>query len=57
MPLNKEEGDKVFGGTVNTTGLIYMTAENIGANTVLAHIAKLVADAQGSKAPGSTAGG
>ena len=51
MPIHKEEGDKVFGGTVNTTGLIYMTAENIGANTVLAHIAKLVADAQGSKAP------
>ncbi|MFQ5688217.1 MAG: heavy metal translocating P-type ATPase, partial [Candidatus Scalindua sp.] len=51
MPLNREEGDKVFGGTVNTTGLIYMTAENIGANTVLAHIAKLVEDAQGSKAP------
>ncbi|ODS34237.1 MAG: cation-transporting P-type ATPase [Candidatus Scalindua rubra] len=51
MPLNKVEGDKVFGGTVNTTGLIYMIAENIGANTVLAHIAKLVADAQGSRAP------
>ena len=51
MPLNKEEGDKVFGGTVNTTGLIYVTAENIGANTVLAHIAKLVAGAQGSRAP------
>ena len=51
MPLNKEEGDKVFGGTVNTTSLIYVTAENIGANTVLAHIAKLVAGAQGSRAP------
>jgi Cu+-exporting ATPase len=51
MPIHKEEGDKVFGGTVNTTGLIYMTAENIGANTVLAQIAKLVEDAQGSKAP------
>ena len=51
MHLNKEEGDKVFGGTVNTTGLIYVTAENIGANTVLAHIAKLVAGAQGSRAP------
>jgi Cu+-exporting ATPase len=51
MHLNKEEGDKVFGGTVNTTGLIYVTAENIGANTVLAHIAKLVANAQGSRAP------
>jgi P-type Cu+ transporter len=51
MPLNKVEGDKVFGGTINTTGLIYMTAEKVGANTVLAQIAKLVEDAQGSKAP------
>ena len=51
MPVKKVEGDKVFGGTVNTTGLIYMKAENIGADTVLAHIAKLVADAQGSRAP------
>ncbi|MBT7590078.1 MAG: copper-translocating P-type ATPase [Candidatus Scalindua sp.] len=51
MPAKKVEDDKVFGGTVNTTGLIYMKAENIGADTVLAHIAKLVADAQGSRAP------
>ena len=50
MPLHKVNGDKIFGGTVNTTGLIYMKAENIGENTVLAHIAKLVEDAQGSKA-------
>ena len=51
MPAKKEEGGKVFGGTVNSTGLIYMKAENIGADTVLAHIAKLVEDAQGSRAP------
>ena len=51
MPAKKVEDDKVFGGTVNTTGLIYMKAENIRADTVLAHIAKLVADAQGSRAP------
>ncbi|MCP4278294.1 MAG: HAD-IC family P-type ATPase, partial [Gammaproteobacteria bacterium] len=51
MPAKKVEDDKVFGGTVNTTGLIYITAENIGADTVLAHIAKLVEDAQGSRAP------
>ena len=51
MPAKKVEDDKVFGGTVNTTGLIYMKAENVGADTVLAHIAKLVEDAQGSRAP------
>ncbi|MDP6924269.1 MAG: heavy metal translocating P-type ATPase [Candidatus Scalindua sp.] len=51
MPVKKVESDKVFGGTVNTTGMIYIAAENIGADTVLAHIAKLVADAQGSRAP------
>ncbi len=51
MPAKKVEDDKVFGGTVNTTGLIYMKAEKIGADTVLAHIAKLVEDAQGSRAP------
>ncbi len=51
MPANKVEGDKVFGGTINTTGLIYMIAEKIGSNTVLAQIARLVEDAQGSRAP------
>ena len=51
MPAKKVEDDKVFGGTVNTTGLIYIAAEKIGADTVLAHIAKLVEDAQGSRAP------
>jgi len=51
MPVKKVEDDKVFGGTVNTTGLIYIEAVKIGADTVLAHIAKLVEDAQGSRAP------
>jgi len=51
MPVKKAEEDKVFGGTVNTTGLIYIATENIGADTVLAHIAKLIEDAQGSRAP------
>lgn len=51
MPVNKSEGDKVFGGTINTTGIIYMTAEKVGTNTMLAQIARLVEDAQDSKAP------
>ena len=51
MSVNKVKGDKVFGGTINTTGVIYMIAENVGSDTVLAHIAKLVEDAQGSRAP------
>ena len=51
MPVKKVEDDKVFGGTVNTTGLIYIAAEKIGTDTILAHIAKLVEDAQGSRAP------
>lgn len=51
MPVSKARDDKVFGGTMNTTGLIYMKAEKIGADSVLAHITKIVEDAQGSKAP------
>ena len=51
MPVDKAEGDKIFGGTVNTTGRIYMLSENIGVDMMLAQIARLVEDAQGSKAP------
>ncbi|MEZ6177021.1 MAG: copper-translocating P-type ATPase [Candidatus Scalinduaceae bacterium] len=51
MPVTKGKGDKVCGGTTNITGLIYMIAESIGAKTVLSQIARLVEDAQGSKAP------
>ncbi|MCP5005105.1 MAG: copper-translocating P-type ATPase [Planctomycetes bacterium] len=51
MPVKKGKGDKICGGTINTTGLIYMIAENIGAEMVLAQIARLVEEAQGSKAP------
>ena len=51
MPVEKKAGDQVYAATLNTTGLIRFKAEKIGCDTVLAHIIKLVEDAQGSKAP------
>ena len=50
MPVKKAEGDKVFGGTVNSTGVIEVKAVGIGEETVLASIIKMVEDAQSSKA-------
>jgi len=51
MPVEKNTGDKVTGGTLNTTGSFLMQAEHVGSETVLARIVKLVADAQRSRAP------
>lgn len=51
LPVDKGPGDKVIGASVNKNGSIVMKAEEVGADTVLAHIIKLVEDAQGSKAP------
>lgn len=51
MPIDKKVGDKVFGATINTNGLIKVTLERVGANTMLAQIVKLVAEAQTKKAP------
>jgi P-type Cu+ transporter len=51
MPVTKEPGAKVVGGTVNRSGAFVMEAEHVGADTVLARIVKLVADAQRSRAP------
>jgi len=51
MPVSKRTGDKVIGGTVNRSGSFVMTAEHVGADTVLARIVKLVAEAQRSRAP------
>jgi len=51
VPIDKEPGSEVFGGTVNTSGSFRMTATNIGEQSALAQIVKLMADAQGSKAP------
>lgn len=51
VPVAKSAGDKVIGGTLNLSGSLLYRAEAVGADTVLAHIVKMVEDAQGSKAP------
>jgi Cu+-exporting ATPase len=51
IPAEKNIGDKVTGGTLNTTGSFLMQAEHVGNETVLAHIVKMVGDAQRSRAP------
>ncbi len=51
MPLAKEPGNKLVGGTVNGTGALVMQAEKVGAETMLARIVAMVAEAQRSRAP------
>jgi Cu+-exporting ATPase len=51
IPVEKGPGDPVIGGTVNGTGGVVMRAERVGAETVLARIVKMVAEAQRSRAP------
>jgi P-type Cu+ transporter len=51
MPVHKSAGDKVIGGTVNQTGSFVMRAERLGAETLLARIVRMVAEAQRSRAP------
>lgn len=51
MPLEKSAGDKVTGGTLNTSGSFIMTAERVGDDTTLAQIVRLVSEAQRSRAP------
>ncbi|HQT79653.1 MAG TPA: heavy metal translocating P-type ATPase, partial [Rhodopila sp.] len=51
MPTPKGPADKVIGGTVNGTGSLVIRAEKIGADTVLARIVAMVAEAQHSRAP------
>lgn len=52
IPVNKNVGDSVVGGSVNITGSIKFEAVKVGADTVLASIIKMVETAQNSKAPG-----
>src|SRR5437667_6136635 len=51
MPVEKSVGDKVTGGTLNTSGSFIMEAERVGRETMLAQIVKLVREAQRSRAP------
>ena len=51
MPAAKQTGDRLIGGTVNGTGAMIMRAEKIGADTMLARIVAMVAEAQRSRAP------
>ncbi len=51
MPAKKKAGDSVVAGMINTTGSFTFKTTKIGSETFLAHIIKMVAEAQGSKAP------
>ncbi|MNS44915.1 Copper-exporting P-type ATPase A [compost metagenome] len=51
LPVAKAEGDSVIGATLNKTGAFTMRATQVGAETTLAQIVRLVQEAQGGKAP------
>jgi Cu+-exporting ATPase len=51
IPVEKHPGDRVIGATINGTGAFVMRAERVGAETLLAQIVQMVADAQRSRAP------
>jgi len=51
IPVEKNTGDKVTGGTVNGTGSFVMQAQRVGSDTLLAQIVDMVAQAQRSRAP------
>jgi Cu+-exporting ATPase len=51
IPVEKQAGDRVIGATINGNGTLVMRAEKVGADTLLAQIVKMVAEAQRSRAP------
>jgi Cu+-exporting ATPase len=51
IPVTKRVGDKVIGATLNTSGSLVIRAEKVGAQTMLAQIVRMVAQAQRSRAP------
>lgn len=51
VPVEKKTGDPVFAGTINQKGSFQFEARKVGGDTILAHIIRMVQEAQGSKAP------
>jgi Cu+-exporting ATPase len=51
MPVMREKGDKVIGGTLNEEGSIRVKAEKIGEDTFLKHVIRMVEEAQGTRVP------
>ena len=51
MPVPKQAGDRVYGGTTNGTGTLKFKATTLGADSTLARIVRLMRDAQGTRAP------
>jgi Cu2+-exporting ATPase len=51
LPVFKAKDEKVFAGTINQKGTLTIKAEQVGSETILSHIIKMVEQAQGSKAP------
>ncbi|MDC7233747.1 MAG: heavy metal translocating P-type ATPase [Spirochaetales bacterium] len=51
LPVEKEPGDTLISGTVNSYGAVRFRAEHVGSDSVLARIISIVEEAQGSKAP------
>ncbi|HEY4712440.1 MAG TPA: heavy metal translocating P-type ATPase, partial [Dehalococcoidia bacterium] len=51
IPVEKKVGDEVIGATINKTGSMEIEATKVGKDTTLAHIVRMVEEAQGSKAP------
>jgi Cu+-exporting ATPase len=51
VPVSKEVGDRVTGGTINGTGSFVFEADRVGSETLLAQIVKMVSEAQRSRAP------
>lgn len=51
LPVDKKVGDKVVGGTINHVGSIKISVEQLGSDTFLSKIVRMVQDAQGSRVP------
>ena len=51
IPVEKMQGSRAFGATINKHGMLHVRAEKVGSDTALSQIVKMVEEAQGSRAP------